>query len=271
MRVFVKVGALALCAALAVGVAGCASGVDKTELSEVVAQAEAIDTSRYSPDLVSEFESALYSAKAILEGNDADEEAVDRYTTTLRDLMEGLHVHEIEDVVVDTEATCAAPGEEHGTCSICGATVRETIERLPHTPGEWEVTKNFTISSSGSVIPGERSLKCTTCGQVIETEPYTIELSMSQSNAMRSASSYLSVMPFSHDGLVEQLEYEGYPYEDAVFAADNCGADWNEQAAKSARSYLDIMPFSRQGLIDQLVYEGYTYEQATYGVDAVGL
>ena len=56
-----------------------------------------------------------------------------------------------------------------------------------------------------------------------------------------------------------------------MYAADNCGADWNEQAAKKAQDYLDIMAFSRQGLIDQLQFEGYTYEQAVYGVNQVGL
>ncbi len=78
-------------------------------------------------------------------------------------------------------------------------------------------------------------------------------------------------MPFSYTGLIEQLEYEQYSHDDAVYAADNCGADWNEQAAKKAQSYLDIMEFSRQGLIDQLQFEGYTYEQAVYGVNQVGL
>ena len=78
-------------------------------------------------------------------------------------------------------------------------------------------------------------------------------------------------MPFSYTGLVEQLEFEQYSHDDAVYAADNCGADWNEQAAKKAQDYLDIMAFSRQGLIDQLQFEGYTYEQAVYGVNQVGL
>ena len=78
-------------------------------------------------------------------------------------------------------------------------------------------------------------------------------------------------MPFSYTGLIKQLEYEKYSHEDAVYAADNCGADWNEQAAKAAKDYLDVMSFSRQGLIDQLEYEGYTHEQAVFGVNSVGL
>ncbi|WP_303203898.1 Ltp family lipoprotein [Raoultibacter timonensis] len=93
----------------------------------------------------------------------------------------------------------------------------------------------------------------------------------SQSNAVKKAKDYLSFMAFSYDGLIDQLEYEKFSYDDAVYGVDNCGADWNEQAAKKAEEYLDFMSFSRDGLIEQLQYEGFTYDQAAYGVDSVGL
>lgn len=109
---------------------------------------------------------------------------------------------------------------------------------------------------------------------VEETPPAAIEptvpLTMGQQNALESAKSYLSIMPFSHSSLIEQLKYDGYTTEDATFAADSCDADWNEQAAKSAQSYLEVMSFSRQELIDQLMYDGFTQEQAEYGVTAAG-
>ncbi len=91
-----------------------------------------------------------------------------------------------------------------------------------------------------------------------------------QRNALSKAKQYLSIMPFSHSGLISQLKYEGYTTEEATYGADNCGADWNEQAAKKAQQYMDIMDYSRQGLIDQLKYEGFTQSQAEYGVSAVG-
>ncbi len=53
-----------------------------------------------------------------------------------------------------------------------------------------------------------------------------------QRNALSSAKSYLSVMAFSYEGLIEQLEYEGYSNSEAKYAADNCGADWYEQAVR---------------------------------------
>lgn len=103
------------------------------------------------------------------------------------------------------------------------------------------------------------------------TEKPVDSITVSQSNALKSAKSYLEYSAFSYNGLVEQLEYEKYSHEDAVYAADHCGADWNEQAAKSAESYLAYSSFSRDGLIEQLEYEGFTHEQAVYGVEQNGL
>ena len=75
---------------------------------------------------------------------------------------------------------------------------------------------------------------------------------------------------FSYSGLVEQLEFEGFSNSEAKFGADNCGANWKEQAAKKAKQYMDYSSFSKKGLIDQLEYEGFTSEQAEYGAKAVG-
>ena len=91
-----------------------------------------------------------------------------------------------------------------------------------------------------------------------------------EQNALQSALQYLNVMPFSYTGLIEQLKYEGYSDSEAKYAADNCGADWNEQAVKSAKQYLATMSFSRQSLIEQLGYEGFTYEQASYAATENG-
>ena len=91
-----------------------------------------------------------------------------------------------------------------------------------------------------------------------------------QSNAISKAKDYLSLTAFSHSGIIKQLEFEGFSNESATYAADNCGADWNEQAAAKAKSYLDLTSFSRSGLIEQLQFEGFTAEQAEYGATANG-
>ncbi len=115
-------------------------------------------------------------------------------------------------------------------------------------------TQTVTLSSSGSAPPPTPSGTATT----------------GQKNALAKAKEYLNYSAFSRQGLIEQLEYEKFSHADAVYAVDNCGADWFEQAAKMAKQYLDYSSFSRQGLIDQLEYEGFTHEQAVYGVEANG-
>lgn len=101
-------------------------------------------------------------------------------------------------------------------------------------------------------------------------EPVEDKTTIGERNALKSAKNYLSMMAFSKSGLAKQLEFEGYSEDEAEYAVENCGADWNEQAALSAENYLDTMSFSKQGLIDQLMFEGFSKSQAEYGVKAVG-
>lgn len=100
---------------------------------------------------------------------------------------------------------------------------------------------------------------------MLMTVSFALAETMGEKNALSSANSYLSITNFSYKGLCEQLEYEGYSTSESTYAADNCGADWFDQAAGSAKSYLALMAFSKQGLVEQLEYEGYTKEQAEYG------
>ena len=94
--------------------------------------------------------------------------------------------------------------------------------------------------------------------------------SVSQRNALDRAKSYLSSSSFSRQGLIEQLEFEGFSTSDATYAVDHVGVDWNEQAVSKAKSYLRSSHFSYSGLVDQLEFEGFTFSQATYGVDRCG-
>lgn len=94
---------------------------------------------------------------------------------------------------------------------------------------------------------------------------------VSQQSAVRSAQAYLEMSGFSRQGLIEQLQYEGFSIADATFAVDSLEVDWNLQAARSAKAYLEMSGFSRSGLVSQLEYEGFTPPQAEYGASAVGL
>ena len=102
-------------------------------------------------------------------------------------------------------------------------------------------------------------------------EPAKPTETVSQKNAVNKAKSYLDFAGFSRDGLVAQLEYDKFSNADAIYGADNAGADWNVEAEQKAKSYMEFSSFSRQGLIDQLVYDKFTQEQAAHGADSVGL
>ena len=91
-----------------------------------------------------------------------------------------------------------------------------------------------------------------------------------EGQAERSAKNYLSMMPFSRSGLIEQLEFEGYSSSESALAVDSLNVDYNEQAYRAAKNYLIMMPFSSLELIEQLEFEGYTQSQAISGVSRLG-
>lgn len=127
---------------------------------------------------------------------------------------------------------------------------------------------------SGTIKPAQASASDTdgtkTPGKTNTVSP-SAGATTGQKNALQKAHSYLSFSAFSYNGLVDQLEYEGFTHEEAVYGADNCGADWDAQAVEKAKSYLKFSSFSHDGLIDQLEYEGFTHDQAVYGADNCGL
>ncbi len=103
-----------------------------------------------------------------------------------------------------------------------------------------------------------------------ESDPKSSTATTGEKNALKSAKSYIEHSDFSRQGLIEQLEFEGYTSSEAVYGADNCGADWYAEAAGSAAGYLEFSSFSRTGLIEQLEFEGFTHDQAVYGVEQNG-
>lgn len=134
------------------------------------------------------------------------------------------------------------------------------------------VIVSVTDATTENTIPGETTTGTTAPieQQPEETQAVTAGATTGEKNALRSANNYLQIMAFSYNGLIEQLEFDGYTNEEATYAANNCGADWNEQALREAQNYLKTMAFSYEGLIDQLEFEKYTNEQATYGADNCG-
>ncbi len=92
-----------------------------------------------------------------------------------------------------------------------------------------------------------------------------------QQDAMASAVDYINQMAFSRDWLIAQLVSDGVDTNDAAWAADHCGADWNDQAYKKAEEYLRLTSFNHKDMVDQLIFEGFTADQAEYGATKAGL
>ncbi|MCR5484145.1 MAG: Ltp family lipoprotein [Clostridiales bacterium] len=154
-------------------------------------------------------------------------------------------------VVDETEITSKKAASEKATSAVTTITQKK---------------KETTTKAAPKIVTS--AVTTTTQKQKETTTKSTVPIG--KQNALASAKRYLGFMAFSYKGLKEQLEYEGYSSDEATYGVENCGADWNEQAAKKAQSYLDFSSFSRDGLIEQLEYEGFTHEQAVYGVTAVG-
>jgi len=102
-----------------------------------------------------------------------------------------------------------------------------------------------------------------------ESEP-ELEMTESQRAAYDKAVSYVDTISYSYDRLFKQLVQDGFSLEDSVFAVDNCGADWDEQAARRVKAYFTFMGFSYDMVVEQLLYDGFTEEQAYRAADNCG-
>lgn len=175
--------------------------------------------------------------------------------------------HYVANWIIDTEPTCSMEGQQHGECVNCGKTMYEEIAKLKHTEGEWVITQEPVVNADSTVTPGTQSLLCSVCGGTIETKEYTIELTTEQQNALKYIRTALGYVHFGYDGWVRDLtEYEGFSREDAVFAADHCGLDWNEEAVK-AYDQLVSEGSSMNGSKETMQYMGFTDAQIDYAMN----
>ena len=72
------------------------------------------------------------------------------------------HDYEVTDT---TEAACTEDGKNTYTCKVCGDAYEEAIPATGHTEGEWKVTKEAGLFSTGS-----KEVTCEKCGEVLNTE-----------------------------------------------------------------------------------------------------
>lgn len=91
-------------------------------------------------------------------------------TCSTCDITEGEPLeHTVENWETTIEPTCTAEGTKSGICIKCKTTMEDSIPKTEHIPGEWVISKDATATSAG-----ERTQSCTLCGEVVNTEEFTL-------------------------------------------------------------------------------------------------
>ncbi len=89
----------------------------------------------------------------------------------------------------------------------------------------------------------------------------------SQRFALERARELNSYEIYSATGLEFALINEGVSREDARWAVDNLGEDWNENALEAIHELNQFTMNSRAGMLRDLKQGGFTQEEAQYAVD----
>ena len=83
--------------------------------------------------------------------------------------------------------------------------------------------------------------------------------------ALADAHQYLGFEAFSFQGLITQVEFDGFSRAQATYGVEHSGANWNKEGLLSAKQYLTTQAFSTAGLVTQLEFDKFTAAQASYG------
>lgn len=134
-------------------------------------------------------------------------------------------------------------------------------------PVDWDGANRTVIVGKGYTAPKAKPQAKKPVPQPKKNVPKEYKV------ALKKANDYLSFMPFSKQGLFDQLtsEYgEKFPADAAQYAVDNVKTDWNKNALRAAITYRNEMHMSRAGIYDQLISEygdRYTASEAQFAVD----
>ena len=103
------------------------------------------------------------------------------------------------------------------------------------------------------------------------TDDYSA-LDYESQNCYDQAMSYLDFMAFSRNGLIQQLQHDGYTDQaisNALDLLEKYYVSWDIEAVKKAQEYMETFSFSQQRLYEQLIHDGFTEEQANYGASYI--
>lgn len=106
-------------------------------------------------------------------------------------------------------------------------------------------------------------------GKAVEAERLSLRSTTRTAMAENARDNYFDFMAFSCDGLIGQLMFDGYSYQEAAYAAHTYSGNWETQAAIAAYLYRETASIrKRSEMINQLLFDGFTMWQAEVGYEA---
>ena len=124
-----------------------------------------------------------------------------------------------------------------------------------------ELRIDIYISQLGTAqpepIPAEVREKAVDTGAVSEE----------RKEAFTSACAYLMSLDLSSEGLKELLKQDDCSEEDIAFALENCGADWEKEAADYVKHTLSSGGYSEKTLREQMEFDLFEKELADKAID----
>ena len=100
-------------------------------------------------------------------------------------ITEGIPLeHNITNWDTIISSTCSTKGTAVGLCTLCQNTITKSLELLPHTEGNWEITKEAVDGI------GEKGLKCTVCGEIYVREVFELTPEEIETNYKAQCASY---------------------------------------------------------------------------------
>lgn len=110
------------------------------------------------------------------------------------------------------------------------------------------VSQQKPNSSEEIVIPTEIPISSPTATP-------TPKLTALQEMAIGEAKKWIDGAHVSRKALIEFLEMQNFTYSEAVFAADNCGADWKEEAFQTLEVLGKYLVYTRETAKERLMNE----------------
>lgn len=91
---------------------------------------------------------------------------------------------------------------------------------------------------------------------------------LDKDEALKVAKEYVEYFSMSYDDLLTQLELEGFGEGVALYAANNCGADWEAEAVEAAELFKDDL--SKDEISSLLKDNGFTDNEIAHALESIG-